>query len=107
MFSSPSPPRLALVRTGMDSPCFRAPVGWRPTRLPASLPPQVGWLVDSDTGAVRMKSVRLEGTAGIMRNTGLPQAWQAMTARQLIASPPRAAWPALPPHSQRAAQLSP
>jgi hypothetical protein len=35
----------------------------------------VGWLVDSNSGAVRMQSVRLEGEAGIMRNTGLPGAW--------------------------------
>ena len=34
-----------------------------------------GWLVDSDCAAVRMQSVRLEGQAGIMRNTGVPYAW--------------------------------
>ena len=32
----------------------------------------VGWLVDSDGGAVRLQSVRLEGRAGLVRNTGLP-----------------------------------
>lgn len=40
----------------------------------------VGWLVDSDCGAVRMQSTRLEGQAGLMRNTGLPYAWQPVCA---------------------------
>jgi hypothetical protein len=36
---------------------------------------EVGWLVDSDVAAVRLQTVRLEGTAGLMRNTGLPEGW--------------------------------
>lgn len=36
-----------------------------------------GWLVDSDCGAVRLHTVRLEGQAGLMRNTGVPGAWPA------------------------------
>jgi hypothetical protein len=40
----------------------------------------VGWLVDSDTAAVRLQGVRLEGQSGIMRNTGVPGAWPAACA---------------------------
>ena len=38
------------------------------------------WLVDSDGGAVRLQNVRLEGIAGLMRNTGVPGAWPARCA---------------------------
>jgi len=39
-----------------------------------------GWLVASNGGGVRMQSVRLEGEAGIVLNTGLPEAWPAHCA---------------------------
>ena len=38
------------------------------------------WLVDSNAGAVRLQSVRLEGIAGVMRNTGVPGAWPTKCA---------------------------
>ena len=84
-------PAWALAHDGAILPCppYCAPPGSTPgcrevgggqpsvviDRVVAS--GHVGWLVDSDAGAVRMQSTRLEGQAGLVRNTGIPYAWDS------------------------------